>query len=56
MRVLNPQNNESGELEIKNTGYKFQDKNEFILHKNLMNSRGKKITDMIQVFDPPLLG
>ena len=46
--VLITQNIESGEPEIKNSGEKFQYNNEFIIHKDLRNTRGKKINNMIQ--------
>ena len=48
VNVLRPQNNESGEQEIKKVGDKYQDKNELILHNNLINVIWNKITDMIQ--------
>ena len=53
---LIPKKTESGEPQIKKIGEKLQDNNEFILHKNLKNSKGNQITDMIQEFDPPLMG
>ena len=52
---LRPQNNESGEPDIKNIGDKSQDENKFILHNDIRNERGYQITDMIQEFDPSLL-
>ena len=37
--ALRPQNDESGETDIKNIGEKFQDNNESILHENIRNLR-----------------
>ena len=51
---LRPQNNESGELELKNVGEKSQDKNEIILHNTIINLRWNQITDMMQGFFPLL--
>ena len=48
--VLRLQNSENGEPEINNIGEKSQDNNKFILHKNIINTRGNQITDMIQEF------
>ena len=39
VHTLRPQNNESGEPEKKIIWEKYQDKNEFILHNNLINAR-----------------
>ena len=46
---LRPQNTQSREPEIKTIGEKFQDKNEFIIHNDIING-------MIQKFDPHLWG
>ena len=35
VRALRPQNTESIKLDIRNIGGKFQDNNDFIIHKNL---------------------
>ena len=37
-------------------GDKLQNKKEFIIHNNLSNTIWNQVTDMIQKFDPPLLG
>ena len=52
MHTLGPQNTESREPETKNTGEKSQNKNELILHNNLINLRWKLITNMIKEFYP----
>ena len=46
--VLRPRNSGSGELEINNTGEKYQDKNEHILHNYISDERWNQITDMIK--------
>ena len=56
LHFLIPKNTGSGEPKIKEIGEKFQDNNEFILHNDLINVRGKKITDMVQGFEPPIMG
>ena len=47
---------EIGELEINNIGSKLHDNNDYILHNDLRNSRRNQINDIIQEFNPPLLG
>ena len=47
VRVLRPQNTESGGPYTKKIGEKFQDNNELILHKYLRNTRGNQVIDMI---------
>ena len=54
VHILRPQNNESGEPELKTFGDKSQDKNELILHNTIINVRWHQITDMIQEFVPLL--
>ena len=56
IHILKRQNIESGELEIKKIGDKFQSNDDFILHNYIRNARGNQITDTIQEFEPPLLG
>ena len=51
--VIRLQNIESGEPETHNIGDKLQDKNDFILHNDIINSRGNQIIDMIQEFEIP---
>ena len=51
---LRPQNTESCNPEINNTGGKFQDKNNSILCNDISNSIWNQIIDRIQWFDPPL--
>ena len=50
--ILRPQNTEIGEPELKNVGDKSQDKNEPILHNNIINTIWNQISDMIQGFVP----
>ena len=47
LHFLIPKNTGSGEPKIKEIGEKFQDNNEFILHKYLRNTRGNQVIDMI---------
>ena len=47
VHILIPQNTESGEPELNNVGDKSQDKNELILHNNIINSIWNQITGMI---------
>ena len=54
VHIQRPQNNESGEPELKNVGEKFQDNNDIIIHKNIINPRLNQSTDMVQG-PPPLL-
>ena len=53
--VIRPQNTESGELELKNVGEKYQHKNDIIIHNTIINERRNQITDTIQI-PPPLPG
>ena len=48
VHFLRQQNAESGELEPKDIGDKFQEKNEFILHNDLSDLRWKQIDDMME--------
>ena len=52
VRILRPQNTESGELELNNVGKKSQDKNELILHNIIINKIWNQIADMRQGFVP----
>ena len=54
VHVLRLWNTKSGELDLKKVGEKCQDKNEFILHNYLRNSRWDQITNTIKEFDPPI--
>ena len=54
--ILRPKNTEICETEINKAGDKSQYKNEFIIHKNIINKRGNQITNMIQEFYRPILG
>ena len=47
VHILWPQNNKSGELELNNVGEKYQDKNELIHHKNIINARWNQIYDIM---------
>ena len=48
VNFLRPQNTESVEPEINKIGEKFQYKNKFIIHNDIINAGGNQITDMIQ--------
>ena len=48
MQFLRPQNTESVEPEINKIGEKFQYKNKFIIHNDIINAGGNQITEMIQ--------
>ena len=39
VQVLRPKNTESGEPEINNIGWNFQESNDFIIHNNIINVR-----------------
>ena len=56
VHLIRPQNIERGELEIKKIEKKFQDKNGFIIHKNIRNARWNQITDIVQEFELLLMG
>ena len=48
VHVPRPQNNESGEPDLKEIGDKLQYKNDLILHNNIIDARWKQITVMIK--------
>ena len=50
--TLRPQNTEIGQPELNNSGEKYQDKNELILHNPIINAILNQINDMIQGFVP----
>ena len=52
VNILRPQNTEIGEPELNNVGEKSQNKNDTIIHNNIINARWNQISDMIHVFDP----
>ena len=52
VHIIRPKNTESDEPELKNIRDKSQDKNELILHNNIMNSILNPINDMMQGFVP----
>ena len=52
MRLLSTQNTEIRKQEIKKSGVKFNDRNDFIIHNDLRNIIVNQITDIIQEIDP----
>ena len=52
VRILRPQNTESGEPELNIVGEKSQDKNEIILRNTIINAKWNQIDDMMQGFFP----
>ena len=50
VHILRIQNTESSPPYLKNFGKKPQDKNKLILHKTIINTRWKKVTDIVQGF------
>ena len=52
VHIIRPQNNESGEPELRSIEDKTQDNTELIIHNTIINSRQNQITDMIQGFFP----
>ena len=52
VHIIRPQNNESGEPELRSIEDKTQDNTELIIHNTIINSRQNQITDMIQGFSP----
>ena len=49
---LIPQNTNSGELELKNIGEKYQNKNDLIIHNTIINSIWNQISDTMHGVSP----
>ena len=56
VQVLIPERNVICESQLKSIGEKFQDKNEFIIHNTLSDTRGNQIFDIIEEKDPLIPG
>ena len=56
VHLIIPQNNESGEPDLNKIRWKCQNKNEFILHNDLRDTRCKYITYMSKEPYPPIMG
>ena len=54
LHILIPQNTESGKPKLNIFGDKYQNKNEIILYKNIINEILNQISDIMQEI-PPLL-